>query len=161
MLGRCSGQVVLMDLIFAFVIFVVLYGITIYMWNGLTETLRIAVIRYHMQQRAMQAADLLVKSDGRIARWQADHSSMYVPGLAITDRVLSAEKVGNHTRLGYEGLKTSLRLREFEMLLRIQRLDGNILTEMGLIPAGQITVNARRIAWFEGGAVIVEVTIWL
>lgn len=161
MFERRAGQVVLFDLIMSFVLFLMLFGAASYLWNASLSGLQETTSRYHLQERAIQANELLVRSPGIPERWEADLSRMRVLGLATRDRVLSPQKVGNITNIEYAVLKNGLRLRDFECYMRVIQPGTGVLAETGLRPQGSdYATSARRIAWYEGRAVIVEVTIW-
>ena len=87
------AQIILSDLVFALVAFLILLSAFFIQWNKLHTRYQDTLLFQDLEIHALQIADLLVQNPGVPNDWETNPTNVQVLGLASSDRVLSAAKV--------------------------------------------------------------------
>ena len=160
-----KGQVVILDLIIALIIFLmtVIFILATYSFN-VSRLDR--DIRYNsLAIESFEILDFLVKSGGYPNDWNI--TNVKIIGLASGDRRLSTIKIQQFAQLNYTPTKELLGIAGKEFFLQIRSLDNINLFEAGVSPLENNTCNEkyesitlRRAAFWEGQRVTVYFSLW-
>lgn len=165
MLSNNKGQVVILDLAIALIIFMsAMVFIVLTYQNGITKLDR--ETRYNSWVlESYGITDLLIKSEGYPQDWNA--SDVVVIGLASADRVLSTDKITRFTLLEYNKTKQLLGISGNEFFLQIRDVNNINLFEAGASPLEENPCNktyesitTQRFAMWEEQRVLVYFTLW-
>ncbi len=136
------GQIVLSDLVFGIVIFLILMTTFIVEWTRLNGRLEDKNTFDELELLTFQIADLLIKQPGTPSDWETSPPTVDVLGLAETDRILSPAKVLALQNLSYDTTRTLLNVERFELYILLQQHNSAII-EIGSVPTKR-AVHIRR-----------------
>ncbi len=158
-----KAQIVMADLLFVVIILIILFTVSIAMWN--TSMIRVAQKEelINLESTAIAVSDLLVKTKGVPENWE--ETSPTTIGLSNTSNVLDSRKLSKFVDLNYDDAKRLL--GGYDFFFQINNTNDQIVTvdgrqmASGLQPASAKTVvNARRIALLGNQLVFLNLMVW-
>lgn len=128
------AQASIVDFIVAFVVFVSIFIIDYYSWSSITVKLQNNEGNHYFETSITQAVDTLIKTPGEPKNWEL--SSPKITGLAVSDNVLSSEKLKALNDSDYAMIKDSI-LSTGDYEITISNKSG-VVYQTGLAPKGAI-----------------------
>ncbi len=154
-----KAQISITDLMFSFVILVILIVALFVVWNVYQLRLTESIPRTEMELYTVQMANQLTRSSGIPTNWEKlDNSSILALGLADTDRIIDEEKLARFEELGYDKIREISHIGSYNFYFLLNK--GNVsVTEIGQYPAGQ-SVSLRRNVIYQNEAATIQVSLW-
>lgn len=155
-----KGQIFVTDYILGISIFLLIFGACIFIWDRTIYTIQKDFMMREMVNSAYRSSEQLIRSSGISSNWEDNISSLKAVGLAIDDRILSAEKFDKIRDMDYDDLRHYLGIGKYDFYLKVENSTGAIIGETGKRPTGDIVANVRRIAVMDNKSVIVDMSVW-
>ncbi|HLC98875.1 MAG TPA: hypothetical protein VJC00_02605 [Candidatus Nanoarchaeia archaeon] len=156
------SQVGMGDLFLSVSVFVILLVAVVLIYNNYNENF-VSRQEYNlMQTYAFQATNLMVKSGGIPAGWEADPDSARLIGFAYNsnnERNLSPQKVESFLNISYDRSKELLG-SGYDFYLRIADIQGNILAEKGMNSTGYLSAAIERRVLYDGDEAVLSLAFW-
>ncbi len=141
------GQINSIDLLIAFIIFVLIFAFLIMSWSSGIQSSSDTITRMRLQAALSSASDNLMTQPGVPSNWELTPSSVSTIGLSsYSNNVLNANKISNMTVFPYSNLTTLLGLSGYDFYLTIENLNGTVLYQVGnsSIPSTNRAVSVNR-----------------
>ncbi len=166
---KCQGVVI--DLLFAVLIFLLLLNASFALWQNNAILLQNEVISNQLRLETTQVADMLVRHEGEPDDWEkkAELGAVAAIGLAKRDRVLDETKVQRFAQLAatfwssdYNAARVRL-LAGRDFYFKLSNSAGGVIAETAHpdSPVNQWAVNVKRVVKFGGDAAVAELTLYL
>ncbi|MCK4491884.1 MAG: hypothetical protein KAU03_04620 [Candidatus Altiarchaeales archaeon] len=134
------------EFVFAYLIFMLVFSMTIFLWNTTIQDIIHSEEVYEMKEVGVDVTERLIRTAGVPEDWTNDSKNVTVIGLATESRILDADKVKkfiemyNSSNTNYDDYKHLMslggsdigRLGGFDFEFRIDHLNGSIYTLDGL-----------------------------
>ncbi|MBU0762051.1 MAG: hypothetical protein KKD39_03415, partial [Candidatus Altiarchaeota archaeon] len=136
------------DCVTALTLYLAVISLYTLCWNlGLMRAGESGYIRL-LQERADSAAQVIVETPGVPANWELMHeSNVTMPGLAVKDRILGAEKINAFKRLGEDFISEAYGFENSRFKI-VAYTRESVLFSVGSECEGEYMVEASRIACF-------------
>ena len=161
MFKTSKGQALLLDLTFAFFLFLIAWSMLTSEFDKQLKTSQDFASVQEMKVKADYVLEGLVKNSGTPQNWEslqiADVNSI---GLATKDREISEKKLAAFSNFTaqYSTLKNILGFEEYDFFFSFDGIDDS---NAGLLPGGGANeVNAQRIVTFKGGVATAKITVY-
>src|SRR3989338_1928422 len=133
------GQTGVMDLIVAVVIAIITITAIAISWDRFIIKLNEKNEFNDLQLKLFQISDLLVTSEGNTDQWDINSSKLSSFGLAIDDRIISRNKVGNFTKntndFNLTNITNLLNIETYYFFMNITFLNGSQIAYIGPNPS--------------------------
>ena len=175
-----KGQVFSGEFIIAYMIFIVVLSMVIYLWNSTTRGVLDSDIQFSLNEKATDAAEQIIRTPGSPNNWYENLSNIYSVGLANESRILLRDKVLSFTEListsnnsycegdpNYECHRNLLGLSNYEFFFNITYMNkSTVMINETMIFGGRPAVNETRkvtigrTAILENEIVHLYLTVW-
>ncbi|MDO8538145.1 MAG: hypothetical protein Q7S21_04625 [archaeon] len=160
-----KGQATLIDIIFASMIFLLLFGALVSFFSSNYLTTQKQQLQSDLESKAFETADQLIRFEGLPSNWEELSSidDINIFGIASRDRVIDENKLARLSSLAltdYNKLKQKLNIGQYDFILDLTRAD-SILVSVGINPASNATtVVVRRVVYYRGEEANVSFTLY-
>ncbi|MEM2963222.1 MAG: hypothetical protein QXW70_00795 [Candidatus Anstonellales archaeon] len=151
-----TGQLISIDAVVSLIALIFIILLFLYHW---TEGIKITsnlVRRNGMEQSAIVASDILLKSSGYPHNW--NQSNVQAIGLASSPHVLSVDKILAFKNISYNTSKKLLGIVD-EFYFYIDDIEGNRIHEVGNSTSSELSISVVRFALLDGKMVRVGMLI--
>ncbi len=160
-----KGQVESIDLFIAIGGFLLLSASLLYFWNIYNIRLNEEIENEKMQLNAFYITDLLTRTPGSPSSWEKEPDEpedIDAIGFAVSDRVISAEKVDAFINLNYNLTKDMFNINSYDYTLKIKNLGGTTLKEAGINQSSQDVKRfiVFRYVMYNDQKALLEFAIW-
>lgn len=157
-----KAQVATFDLFLAVFVFIILLFAVVFIWRDYTLRLDKKLEFDHMQIKAFQISNTLLKNPGTPTAWENYPNEAKVLGLAYKDRVLSQDKVDAFIDLTYNDIKKLFMIDyyDYDFYFAIKNLEGESIKTTGLTPTGNYIINLQRRVLYNNEEAIMEFSLW-
>ncbi len=150
---RRKGQVLLEDFIMSLVIFGVIFSATFFAYYSIQQSRAWKIETTYLWERAMNTLDYLITSPGVPENWNA--TNVRKIGLAVSDHVVSADKILEMKKMNYTTLQTIMGVGVYNFFLVAESTNGTVITvnstplDVGLRPTEsyEFLLRADRYAY--------------
>ncbi len=144
------GQLVAYDMFFAAVVFIIVFGLVQFIWQGNIASAARELTFAETESRAAALAEQLVMDTGKPANWQNDLNSAEFIGLAGMPLVLDSRKLGVFSQQQrYELLREKMHLVDYNFSIVILR-NSSPVWSMPECTGSAVEFSAERVVDYGG-----------
>lgn len=171
-LRHAKGQGIAIDLMFAMLVFMLLLGAILGLWQSNAVFLEKQSSLSQLQSEAVQGVDMLVRHQGEPDDWETkqDLSNVTTIGLAKRDRVLDMDKVNRLVELAgdppgfweadYNTARTKM-LAGRDFYFKLTNVEGAVIAQTANgNPQNMWAVNVKRVVTVGGDVAVAELTLY-
>jgi hypothetical protein len=142
-----KGQVAVLDLFIAAVIFGIIVTTVMFTWNSYNNKIDDRIEYNTNLLRAYHVTDLLTKYPGKPSFWERDfdlnEDTVTILGLAKSDRVIDPKKLSAFLTMNYSVVKSKLDLNNYEFYFKLENDD--VTYEKGMKINDSPTIAIKRL----------------
>ena len=153
-----KGQIAVLDLLLAIVIFIIILTGFFLTWNRYTNRLDDSKLNNELSLHSFQTIQQLVTSPGMPNNWEVNISGVMILGLAKKDGVIDENKLNALKTLNYDQVRSLLNLKRFGMLLLIKKGNESIY-ELGNVSSGR-TIQIERKVLYQNEESTIQLALW-
>jgi hypothetical protein len=163
---RKKGQVAVLDLFIAALIFGIIVTSIMFVWNNYNVKIDRQIDSNTNLIRAYHISDLLTRYPGKPTAWEKYYDlgldTVTIIGLAKDDRVVDEGKLSTFLDLDYDYIRSKLSINSYDFYFKMTNLDGSDLipsVEKGNITNSSVAIVLKRYVIYNEEEKILE--FWL
>ncbi|MFC2143497.1 hypothetical protein ACFLQN_03795 [Candidatus Aenigmatarchaeota archaeon] len=149
-----KGQIVSMDVLFAFMIFLIAIAFLMALWESRIDRLVENNDRNHLETLSLEIADRLIRTGGFPVDWETDPNNLITIGLASNDRIIDEEKLEAFFNLDYNTTRNLLNTMGYEFYFEFAGFT------KGIYPVSEEIIFTQRIAIYDNEAELMSFYLW-
>lgn len=129
LMGPKKGQVAVLDLFIAALIFSIIVTAIMFTWNSYNVKIEDQIEYNTNLVRAYHISDLLVRYAGKPSAWEhygdLSEDAIEIVGLAERDHIIDPDKLNSFMNLSYDYVRTKLKINEYQFYMDLKHINGS------------------------------------
>lgn len=153
------SQISMSDIFLAVSVFVILIGAVVFLYNSYGQKFESRKSFNRMQLSAMEAADVLAKTNGLPSNWELNPDMTEAIGLAGNERNISEQKLNAFLNISYNRSRELMGISQ-DYYFKIVYGKGDFIAEKGINSTGGEAVGVERRVMYRGENAILYIVLW-